>query len=100
MPAKSTKNFPEVRKCELPSSMLIGKMVLFGNAEMPIFSTDAGMQIDLRDVHFENARDSICVRFEPASNDIVERETQPEKQCLHKISTEAGIQIDTNDEHP
>jgi hypothetical protein len=81
MHAKSNNNLPKAWKCELPSSIVIDDIVLFGKAEMTIVSTDAGMQIDLRDVQFENAYDSISVNCERDSNDTVERETQSEKQC-------------------
>jgi hypothetical protein len=98
MPAKSTKNLPNIRKCELSASTVIDDIFLSGNAEMPIFETDRGMQIDLSDVQFVNACDPISVSFEPNSNDTVARDVQDSKHFSHRISTEVGIQIDLNAE--
>jgi hypothetical protein len=95
---RSTKNLPNIRKCELSASTLIDDIVLLGNAEVPILATDAGMQIDLSEIQFVNACDPISVNFEADSNDAVERDVQYSKQFLDRISTDAGIKIDLNEE--
>jgi hypothetical protein len=45
-----------------------------------------------------NAQSSICLRHECGSNVIVLREPQEKKQEARMNSTEAGIEIDLNDE--
>jgi hypothetical protein len=46
MPLKSVRKFPETRKCELPSSIVIIVMPVFARAEPLIICRDAGMKND------------------------------------------------------
>jgi hypothetical protein len=62
------------------------------------FSTGDGMQIDCRDEQATNTDVSVRTSREFDSNVTLAREVQLEKQHLHMISTEAGMQIDLSDE--
>jgi hypothetical protein len=66
----------------------------------PRVSTDAGIEIDFSDVHFENAWLSISVVLEQHSNETVSSSVQQPKQISLRICTEEGIQIDLRDSQP
>jgi hypothetical protein len=58
---------------------------------LPRNSTEAGMQIDLKEEQRKNANSSIRVSLQPHSKVNAESAQQSEKQDLHITSTEAGI---------
>jgi hypothetical protein len=64
-----------------------------------MISTDGGMQIDVSDGQDENASESISFNLESGSNETVERRRQSKKHHAQRHSTEAGIMIDSSDEH-
>jgi hypothetical protein len=82
-----------------PSPIVIFEIAVSHRAESPIVSTDAGIQIDVRDEQPMNADPSIRFNFESGSNEIVERPVQDSKQFSERIFTKAGIQIDCSCEH-
>jgi hypothetical protein len=60
---------------------------------------DRGIRIDSNDEHSENAFASIRLSFEPDSNVNDESDVHKENEDSPRNSTEAGRQIDVNDEH-
>jgi hypothetical protein len=75
-PSKSTRKSPITRKCEEPSSTVIYEMLELMKVEIAMFSTDGGRQSDLKDEQWKNRLSSICINFEPGSNDTVESDMQ------------------------
>jgi hypothetical protein len=72
-------------------------MLQFMKHNLPIVSTDSGMQIDCSEVK-TNAWLSISVSIAPDSNVTASSDLQPAKQALPRILTADGIEIDFNDE--
>jgi hypothetical protein len=75
------------------------EIIVDGIAEPAITSSEAGRQRKLTG-QYESALASIRVSFDPRSNVNVERQRHDLKQSLQRVSTEAGMQIDCNDEQP
>jgi hypothetical protein len=59
---------------------------------------DRGIRIDFNDEQPENASAPIRVSFDPGSMINEKSDVQSRKQCPSRNSTEAGRQIDFNDE--
>jgi hypothetical protein len=69
-----------------------------GVQESSIFCSEARKQIDFNDIQSEIAMCSIPRSFDPESDANDEINLHDEKQPSLRYSTEAGIQIDVNDE--
>jgi hypothetical protein len=60
---------------------------------------NAGMEIDFKDEHFENAESPSVDNLEPESNMISQSEEQSQKHESPTVVQFAGIEIDFNDIH-
>jgi hypothetical protein len=86
-------------KCRLPSSTVILEIPVNDRAEPSIHSSAAGIQIDFKDQHPQNALAPIRRNSDPESKLNEETDLHLKKHFPHRISTEDGIQTDVNNEH-
>jgi hypothetical protein len=69
-------------------------------AEASIFSRDRGKQIIRKEEQNENTIAEISFSFDSDSNVTCRSESHREKHEQQRISTDAGIHTDCNDEQP
>jgi hypothetical protein len=95
-PSKSNKKSPRTWKWRFPSSTLIVEIPELAKAEPSMTCNEAGRQIDLSDEQLSSALASIRFSLDPDSNVNEKSDRQNSKHVLQRISTEAGIQIDSS----
>jgi hypothetical protein len=96
MQAKSIKKSPQIRKWQFSSESESLEMFVIARAELSIACSDAGRQSDRNDEQPKNALDSMRFNLDGESNVNEQSDRQSKKHSPLILSTEAGIQIDTN----
>jgi hypothetical protein len=99
MPSKLSRKSPRTQKSRLASSTVISDILVLGRAKSPIICSEAGRQIDSKDEQSKNVFPPIRVSFDTDSNVSDERDMHDENELSPRDSTDAGRQIDLNDEH-
>jgi hypothetical protein len=98
MALESARRSPKTRKVQLRASTVTFEMPVVLIAELASDVRHAGRAINVNERHRANTPGSIKLSFDPGSKVNDDSDTQYAKQPSQRLTTDAGMQTDFNDE--